>query len=42
MTLDDYLTEEPQQEEFECPECGSEVDEEYKCCSQNCFDASLI
>jgi len=42
MNLDDYLTNEPQEEEFECPECGAGVDKEYKHCSQNCFEASLI
>jgi hypothetical protein len=28
--------------EFECPECGTEVEKEHQHCSRDCFKASMI
>jgi hypothetical protein len=28
--------------EFECPECGTPVENEYQHCSRDCFKASMI
>lgn len=28
--------------EFECPECGTPVEDEHSHCSQRCYDSSML
>jgi hypothetical protein len=45
MEYDDWLVyreHEYREEEFECPECGTSVNEEGKYCSNSCWNASWI